>query len=347
MKKTLITIFALAVAGIIPAMAQITRTQTIENGGPGPYKAQVVEESSFNRFTFYRPVDMKAAVDAEGKLPVILYANGGCRNDNVQMRLLLNNLASQGYVAAAIGPYDEVDVSEHWAERLAFNFPTGKKVILANGKEVLPMTDAERKKIQDQIAKEMAQARNNPRPQGNAAPQSGTYPKMLLEVLDWLIDRNADPKSEYYHMLDLDKVAVMGQSCGGAQAMSVSHDPRIKTTIMLNSGMGGSLMQGSDKGQLDNLHAPILYLVGGEIDVATPNAEQDFANIKGVPVAFVSTFDGHSGTYYETNGGEYAKVVLRWLNWHLKGNVAGAGYFLDDSVGQLINPGWTFMYKNF
>lgn len=35
-------------------------------------------------------------------MPVILYANGGCANNNVEMRNLLNEVASFGYVAAAI-----------------------------------------------------------------------------------------------------------------------------------------------------------------------------------------------------------------------------------------------------
>ena len=46
-----------------------------------------------------------------------------------------------------------------------------------------------------------------------AAPQFSTYPKMLLEVLDWLTEQNATQGSEYYHCLALDKVAAMGQSC--------------------------------------------------------------------------------------------------------------------------------------
>lgn len=64
-------------AGLIPAMGQVVRKQVVENGGP--YKAEIVEDTSATRFTFYRPADLDAAVKAEGKLPVILYANGGCR----------------------------------------------------------------------------------------------------------------------------------------------------------------------------------------------------------------------------------------------------------------------------
>jgi len=76
--------------------------------------------------------------------------------------------------------------------------------------------------------------------------------------------------------------AVMGQSCGGAQALAESHVPRFSTTVMLNSGMGEVAMLGADKEQLKNLHAPILYVVGGDIDQATDmNLESYTKNFRG------------------------------------------------------------------
>jgi hypothetical protein len=44
----------------------------------------------------------------------------------------------------------------------------------------------------------------------------------------------------------------MGQSCGGAQVLGVAHDPRIKTCVMLNSGIGDMEMMGSTKETLKN-----------------------------------------------------------------------------------------------
>ena len=55
--------------------------------------------------------------------------------------------------------------------------------------------------------------------------------------LDWAMAENARPGSPLYHHLNLDEVAVMGQSCGGLQATVNSADPRVKTSVIWNSGV--------------------------------------------------------------------------------------------------------------
>ena len=99
---------------------------------------------------------------------------------------------------------------------------------------------------------------------------------MLLEVLDWLTEQNATQGSEYYHCLALDRVAAMGQSCGGAQVLGVAYDPRIKTCVMLNSGIGDMEMMGTTKDNLKNLHTPMFYMIGGPGDIAYANAQKDY-----------------------------------------------------------------------
>ena len=194
--------------------AQTVQRQIVEEGGTGPYKSEVVGDASCTGFTVYRPQNLKALVAQQGTLPVIVYANGACFNNNVEMRLLLSEVASYGYVAAAIGPYDEADVMAQWRGVLKAAYPETKgEVIMANGEKILPMTPEEKQAREAQ----------------EAAPQFPTYPKMLLEVLDWLTEQNATPGSEYYHCLNLDKVAAMGQSCGGAQVLAIAYDPRIKS----------------------------------------------------------------------------------------------------------------------
>lgn len=111
MKKSilLLTMACAMITGTQLCHAQTIKSQIIENGGTGIYKAEVIADSTCPRFTIYRPQNLKAAVRAEEKLPIILYANGGCANNNVEMRYLLSEVASHGYVAIAIGPYDEED----------------------------------------------------------------------------------------------------------------------------------------------------------------------------------------------------------------------------------------------
>ena len=179
MRKTLLI---LLLAGLSAgAFAQTEKSYIVQGGGTGPCKAFVVGDASLPNFTIYRPQDLKSL----GKLPVLLYANGGCANSTVQMRFLLNEVASYGYIVVGIGPYEEEDPIENWKNVMRNMFPEGKDVVLANGEKVKAPTPAEvkaRQEAQQRRREEMARAQqNNPRP---AAPR--TYPRQLLEALDWL-----------------------------------------------------------------------------------------------------------------------------------------------------------------
>ena len=356
MKRILMT--AMLVAASMGLMnAQTARKQVVEEGGTGPFKAEVVEDLSCPAFTMYRPQNLKDVVAKNGKLPVIVYANGACANNNVEMRFLLSEVASYGYVAAAIGPYDEEDVIAQWRSVLRYSYPETKgDVILANGERVVPASAEEIKARQEQMMKAIQQAtaegnknaKKNKKQEAVTQPVQQTYPKMLLEVLNWLTDQNADASSDYYHCLDLDHVVAMGQSCGGAQVLGVAHDPRIKICVMLNTGIGDMEMQGVTQEALKSLHQPMFYMIGGPGDVAFANAQKDFERIAdNIPVVMMNSKDGHSGTYYEKHGGSYAKAVVKWLDWQFKGKISNAAFFLDDDYLKYIHPDWTVVRKNF
>ena len=350
MKKLFMT--AMMVAASVGLMnAQTAQRQIVEEGGTGPFKSEVVGDASCPGFTVYRPQNLKEVVAKQGALPVIVYANGACFNHNVEMRLLLSEVASYGYVIAAIGPYDEEDVMAQWKGVLLSAYPETKgDVIMANGEKILPLTPEERKARDEQQAKqreEAAKKAKKSKKQPEAQPFR-TYPKMLLEVLSWLTDQNAAAGSEYYHCLALDHVAAMGQSCGGAQVLGVAHDPRIKTCVMLNSGIGDMEMMGTTKENLKNLHQPMFYMIGGPGDIAFGNAQKDYERIAdNIPVVMLNSKDGHSGTYYEKHGGNYAKAVVKWLDWQLKGQVGQSALFLDDEYLKMKFPDWQGVRKNF
>ena len=329
--------------------AQTIKSQTVENGGTGEYPAVVVADATLPTHTVYRPKDIKAAVEKQGKLPVIVYANGACFNNNVEMRLLLNEVASHGYIAIAIGPYDEESTVEQWKKVLFSNYPKGKNIILATG-ESYPEPTAEQKeeaRRAQEAARAAAQKNAKKKSKVQEPAPFRTYPKQLLEAIDWITDQNANPKSEYYHMIDLDKIAAMGQSCGGAQVLAVAHDPRIKTCVMLNTGIGDMEMAGASQESLKNVHTPMFYMIGGPTDIAHMNANMDFEHLENVPVVMFNSNDGHNGTYYEKNGGAYAIVATRWLDWQLKGMAYKSAIFMDDDYAKSLFPTWTFQRKNF
>ncbi len=329
----------------ITAQGQTNKRNVVERGGTGPYKAEYVSDKTLPAHTIYRPQDMKAAVARGGNLPVILYANGACANNNVEMRYLLSEVASHGYVVAAIGPYDEADFITTWRGVMKMMAPKGKRVVLANGEVVKPMTEKERAQMEAQFKAEVEKAKK----EGKKPEERRhvTYPKMLIEMLDWLTAQNNDPQSEYYQKLDLSHVAAMGQSCGGAQVLAINSDPRLTTCIILNSGIGQMEMEGCSKENLKTIHTPMLYINGGKEDVAYLNANDDYNAINNVPICMIRTIDGHEGTYYEKHGGGYAKAVIKWLDWRLKDKSAQARMFSDRAYFKQLFPRWSMIKKGY
>lgn len=104
MKKKIVTTFLAFLAAATTTFAQVTRTKTIDNGGSGAYKAVAVTEATLPDYVVYRPSDIKEASRKEGKLPVVVFANGGCSNTSITHEKVLSQIASQGYVIIAIGP---------------------------------------------------------------------------------------------------------------------------------------------------------------------------------------------------------------------------------------------------
>lgn len=243
-----------------------------DGGGSGPYKAVALKEKTLTDFVVYRPLNMKNAVRREGKLPILLFANGGCMDTSVGYERMLTEIASHGYVVVAIG------------EMQVYQF--------------------DRK-------------------------ESGTPSSMLIKAMDWIVAESEREGSDYYKMVDTDKIGAAGHSCGGAQVLCNAREPRLKTYLILNAGMGKMEMAGASAKNLQELHAPIIYMSGGEGDVAYRNAEIDYNSIQNVHAVWADNAKaGHGGTYNQPFGGSFGKMAVDWLDWQLKGNTTNAANFL-------------------
>jgi dienelactone hydrolase len=75
-----------------------------------------------------------------------------------------------------------------------------------------------------------------PEPRGGSGPNyPKTAPSDLVASIDWAVAENGRAGSPYAGRIDSDRIAVMGQSCGGAQSLSIASDPRIDTIVLWNS----------------------------------------------------------------------------------------------------------------
>jgi hypothetical protein len=360
-----------------PTVESVKRT--IEDGGTGPHKAVVASDSSLATHSVYRPDDL-SSFGEDAKLPILAWGNGGCANSSTGHQNFLSEIASHGFLVVAIGPTTE-----------------------------------------------------GGRGGGGGGGGGGTTSAQLIEAIDWAIAQHANEQGIYFGKIDTSKIAVAGMSCGGLQALEVSTDPRVSTTMVCNSGIlntsaggggaaprggagprgrgarrgaaapaesqaaqqaeepaqaaegaaeqaevpaqppargarrggfpggpggaagpgrrggGGGGMPGMpavNKDLIAELHAPVLYLLGGSSDIAYENGMDDFRRIEELP-AFVANMDvGHGGTYSQPHGGEFAKVATAWLQWQLKGDEEAAKMFVGEDFSLKDSEVWTVEKKN-
>jgi hypothetical protein len=181
----------------------------------------------------------------------------------------------------------------------------------------------------------------------NYAP---TRPAQLKAAIDWALAENRRSGSRYYGRIDPEQIAISGFSCGGVQALTIAADPRVKTVVIMNSGLfvQGETRMGAmveTKSRIKDLHTPTLYVLGGPTDIAYANGMDDYAKIDHVPIAVANIDKGHGGTYWEPNGGAAAEVVIDWLDWQLRGDVEASRAFTGANCGLCRDPQWEYQSK--
>lgn len=280
---------------------------------PGPYAVSIIAEPSLMTHTVYRPTDLKP-FSGNKRLPIVAWGNGACSNAGLLFQTFLKQIASNGFVVIASGPKDAP----------------------------LPSFASQRP----------GQVTDIPDPKSGI--KSGqTKDEDLLTAIDWATRQNADKASPYFGRLNPEKIAAMGQSCGGLQATAVASDLRIKTVVIWNSGVfpeggasAGARLSGATKASLDKFHAPVAYFLGGPTDLAYANGKDDFSRLKTVPAFLGSIHSGHGGTYNHPGGGWFGEVGVAWLKWRLNGDKTAAKYFDGPGCTLCKDPVWEVAKKN-
>jgi dienelactone hydrolase len=179
-------------------------------------------------------------------------------------------------------------------------------------------------------------------------PPFETHYSQLLDALEWIAAENDRQGSPLLAKVAVEKVAVMGHSCGGLQAVKASVDPRVTTAVVLNSGMladGDQYMRRHEleRSILGEMHAPIAYFIGGESDIAYPNAENDWRALQELDLTAINAnMDvGHGATYQMPNGGPFARGPLAWLQWQLKDDAQARAMFVGEACGFCSDSDWT------
>ena len=297
---------ALALASPVQASAPTARTIGPAAGsGPSPAIAESWNDAP--GYTVYRPARLPRA-----RMPLVLWGNGGCRDNGLSASHFLREIASHGYV------------------------------VIANG------SAREESPVLDQLPVADAPPPGSP---PRATPDDTTVAQYLAAI-DWVQTARKGARSRWAGRIDLTRIAAMGHSCGGLQALAAGADPRIATVVAFNSGVYNRMGTGLSgvritKDDLKKLHTPVAYFIGGPADIAFANAADDVARLSHVPVLGANLPVGHGGTFRLAGGGDWGRAATAWLDWQLKGDAAAAKWFVGRDCRLCTTFGWTITRKQF
>lgn len=185
--------------------------------------------------------------------------------------------------------------------------------------------------------------------EGTTAQQRATADD-LKSAIEWATKENSRSGSPLAGKIRADRVAVMGQSCGGALSLALGLDPRVTTIGVFNAGAQAktagqaSVMPGFD--ELKGLHGPVLLINGHERDFMMSASRATFDAIDHLPVFYGSRHGaGHTATAYHAGGGEFANVATNWALWQLKGDRKASQMFAGKKCALCTNPNWDVAAK--
>ena len=164
-------------------------------------------------------------------------------------------------------------------------------------------------------------------------------------LIDWVVAEAGMAGSPYKDKLDIDKIIAGGNSCGGITSLGLaSMDPRVKVIFVLS---GSSAM---GRAAVDGIKIPVAYVVGGEDDIARPNAELDYAAFAaGIPSMIVNR---SSGDHLMISNNamvmvDAADISLNWLDLTIYGLQGALDALKQPTVCTGCAAGlWTLKSKN-
>jgi dienelactone hydrolase len=159
---------------------------------------------------------------------------------------------------------------------------------------------------------------------------------ILRKAVDWAEAENKRAESPLKGKINLDKIAVMGQSCGGFMSLELGADPRVDTIGVFNSGV-----QGNNMAQLAKLHGPVLLINGHERDFLMASSKATYDAVETLPAFYGARKGaGHTATVDHPGGGEWANVASNWLRWQFKNDKQAAKMFVGQNCDLCTNANW-------
>jgi len=274
--------------------------------GSGPYPALMEVDSGLANHVIYRPANLGGL--GKRRLGVLVWGNGGCRDDGASARQHLLEIASHGYLVVAPGRVlSGPTATEQRAERKPG----------ADGK-LPPVATTTRDVL---AGLDWALAEN--------ARKGSRYKSRIDPALVAVAGHSCGGLQALQAAGDKRIRAVLVHNSG---VFADGSNPIQGITV--------------DKSLLRTIHTPIVYFLGGPDDVAFPNGGDDYRKIDHVPAVQVNFPVGHGGTFLKPNGGAVAAAAVDWLEWQLRGDKTAARTFTGANCRLCNGPaGYTIERK--
>jgi predicted dienelactone hydrolase len=165
-------------------------------------------------------------------------------------------------------------------------------------------------------------------------------------AIDWVFEQNGKGGGEFAGRLDVNRVVAAGNSCGGITSLVLAGtDPRVRAVFVLSgSSVGPTATREEAAEVMVKVKVPVGFAVGGEEDLANPQARQDFDLLAaGIPGYVASRATGDHVTVSTDVAilGEVAEIGVNWIAFAVSGDEGAR-----DALVSRAPDGWTVEGKH-
>jgi predicted dienelactone hydrolase len=188
-------------------------------------------------------------------------------------------------------------------------------------------------------------------PDGEVTMEDRTTAADQAVAIDWAVAENATAGGPYAGRLDLDRVIAAGNSCGGITSLVLAgDDPRVRAVFVLSgSSVGPAATREQATAVMDKVKVPVGFAVGGEEDIASSQARQDFDLLAPGLAGYVASRATGDHITVSTDVGilaEVAEIGANWIDYAVFGNEAARENLVERPCRGCPPDVWSVLSKH-